>query len=154
MLDTVLRDILVSELERHEFDGWITRWIRNWLDGYTQRVVVNDSVSKWKPVMSGVPQGSGLGPLLFNIFIKDMDSGIECTLSKFDNDAKLCGTVETLEGRGAIQRELDRLKRWACANLMKFSQAKCKVLYLDQGNARHKYKLGREWIESSPEEMD
>ncbi|PKU32815.1 rna-directed dna polymerase from mobile element jockey-like [Limosa lapponica baueri] len=83
-----------------------------------------------------------------------LDSEIECTLSKFTNDTKLCGTVNTLEGRYAIQRDLDRLEGWAHANLMKFNQTKCKVLDLGQGNPKHKYRLRREWLESSPEEKD
>jgi len=65
-------------------------------------------------------------PVLFNIFVSNMDSGIECTLSKFADGTKLRGAVDTSEGRDAIQMDFDRLERWTCANLVKFNKAKCK----------------------------
>ena len=84
----------------------------------------------------------------------DMNSRTECTVSKFADNSKLCGAVDTLEGRGAIQRDLGRLERWDCANLIEFNRAKWKVLLVGWGNPRHKYRLGRELIKSSPEKKE
>ncbi|KAJ7412785.1 RNA-directed DNA polymerase from mobile element jockey-like protein [Pitangus sulphuratus] len=133
---TVLHN--VSKLERHGFDRWSTRWIRNQLDDCTQRAGVNCSMSKWRPMRSGVPHGSVLAPTLFNFSVGDMGSGIESTLSRFEGNMKLWNAVNTLEGRDDIQRDPDRVERWGCANLTKFNNAKCKFRYLSWGNPKHK----------------
>ena len=70
--------------------------------------------------------GLVVGLVLFDISVGNMDSRIECTLSKFADDTKLSGEADILEGRNAIQRVLDRLERWAHVNLLKFNKADCK----------------------------
>jgi len=79
--------------------------------------------------MSGVPQGSILEQILFKIFIKDIGSGIEYTLKIFVDDIMLSGAVDMLEGRDAIQKDLDKLEKWAQKNLTKFHKAKCRGMY-------------------------
>ena len=89
--------------------------------------------------------------MLFNIFINDLDAGVEYILSKFD-DTKLGGAVDSLKGREALQRDLDRLDHWAIRGGMKLNESQCWILPLGQSDTGHNYKWGEERLESRPAE--
>jgi len=132
--------------------GWISReWIKNWLNGWTQRVVISGTKSSWRPVTSGVTQRSAAGPILLNVFINDLDDGAECTLSKFAEDTKLGGVADAPDDCAAIPRDLSGLQKWANRSFMMFNKEKSKVLHLGRNNPRHQYMLGSQLESSSAE---
>ncbi|KAF2353064.1 Reverse transcriptase domain [Trinorchestia longiramus] len=123
----------MAKVEAHGIRDNYSRWIRNWLTGCTQRVLIHDETSDSALVTSGVPQGSVLGPLLFIIYINDLDVGIISKINKFADDTKLCHRVFTERHRATIQSDLHRLLRWTETWQMSFNIEKrnnCQKLLL------------------------
>jgi len=89
---------LLEKINKHGISGKVLEWLKEWLYGRKQRVCINGHFSSWTAVTSGVPQGSVLGPVLFLIYINDIDSNLLCAISKFADDTKLLNTVNSRSG--------------------------------------------------------
>ena len=87
--DTVPHQRLIKQLETFGISGQVLQWIESFLSNRRQKVRVNNAVSDWSPVISGVPQGSILGPILFTLFVFDIPGAINSLISMFADDTKL-----------------------------------------------------------------
>ena len=127
--DKVDHEILLRKLSALGLRGKLLRWIRSFLTSRTQKVVVNGVLSETSPVVSGVPQGSVLGPLLFIILLGDIDENILGSfLSSFADDTRLSKGVSGVTDASTLQSDLEAVYQWAEDNNMSFNNLKFEVL--------------------------
>ena len=105
-------------------------WIQTWVTDRRQRVIVEGEISHWKPVLSRVPQGSVLGPILFLIFINDSEDDSSNKVLKFTDDTKVFRTIKTDADKDTLQNDLTKLVKWSEKWLMLFNLWKCKCIHL------------------------
>ena len=151
--DKVPHQRLLLKLKAHGIGDSITDWIKQWLTDRRQRVVVDGEVSNWKSVLSGVPQGSVLGPILFLIYINDLDDNITSNVLKFADDTKLFRKVNTDGDKQHLQNDLDRLVKWS-EKWQMFNFGKCKCLHTGHGNLNVNYKMGDTVLGTTVKEKD
>jgi ribonuclease P/MRP protein subunit RPP40 len=152
--DKVPHRRLMKKVYAMDIGGEIYNWIEDWLNDRKQRVCLAGSSLGWAYVSSGVPQGSILGPLLFLIYINDIDNGMASKILKFADDTKLFRQVGTAEDIANLRNDLEKLvgrsKEW----LMLFNVEKCKVMHIGFGNRRAKYMMDGVQLQEVHEEMD
>ena len=134
----------------------MSRWIKSWLTDRKQRVNVRGKTSGWQKVWSGVPQGSVLGPVLFLIFINDLDSAVTAkqSIKKFADDTKIMQVIESEEDAAELQNTLDRLCAWARTWGMAFNKDKCHVMHVGRHNPGHVYSMNNIRLETTDKERD
>ena len=147
---------LLKKVKSHGIGGQLLAWIKAWLTDRKQRVVLNGEASDWARVLSGVPQGSVLGPLLFLIFINDLDeeAALVEILKKFADDTKVAQPIRSEQDRTRLQAVLDNLVSWADTWGMSFNVKKCKVMHVGRSNPRYAYRMGGVELDSTEEERD
>jgi len=145
--DKVFHVRLGYKLESYGITGKLLEWILNCLSARKQRVYINGVISEWKLVLSGVPQGPVLGPILFLIYINDLHINIQNFLLKFADDTKLFESVTTSCDQLTLQNDLNKLLSWSVDLQMLINVAKCKVKHFGRRNALFNYqRKANVWI--------
>ena len=98
---------LISKLQAYSIRGNLLKWIKNFLIGRQQKVILNGSSSQWIEVTSGVPQGSELGPLLFILYVNNITDGVQSTSEKFADDSKLYRIIQNQCDTDTLQQDLN-----------------------------------------------
>ena len=140
--DKVLHERLILRLKSHGIGISIINWIEQCLTDRRQRVVVDGEGSNWKPVLSGVPQGYVLAPVLLLIYISDLDEGVTCKILKFADNAKLFRKIKGNGDKQQLQDDIDKLIKWFEKWQMLFNVEKCKCLHAWHGNTGVNYEMG------------
>ena len=128
--DIVPHHRLISKLTTHGIVGKTNIWIENWLTDGRQRVCISGVESDWQKVISDVPQGSILGPMLFVIFINDIDSSVVSPLLKFADDTKTLRQVPGVEYAFTLHEDLNSMYKWSKDWQLLFNFTKCKCLHI------------------------
>ena len=152
--DKVPHRRLLKKLESVGIRGDLLKWIEGFLSNRQHRVCIRGSVSSWKPVHSGVPQGSVLGPLLFVIYINDLVEDLECEASLFADDAKIYRAIRTADDAEALRRDMKRLEEWSNKWLLTFNANKCKTMHIGFNNMRYDYMLNDRILDKTEAEKD
>ncbi len=155
--DKVPKKRLLKKLQSHGIQGPLLAWVEAWLTGREQRVVLNGECSEWADVLSGVPQGSLLGPPLFSVYINDIDYEVRLLITlllKFADDTKLGQLIRNQQDSIRLQECLDKLMEWAARWGMAFNTKKCKVMHIGKHNPRHQYTMGGHVLDTTEEERD
>ena len=140
--DKVPHQRLLLKLKARGIGNCMIHWIEKWLIDRRQRVVVDGEVSNWKSVLSGVPQGSVLGTILFLIYSNDLDDDIPSKVLKFADDAKVFRKIKSDAYRPHLQDDLNKLLEWSEKWQMLFNFGKCKCLHTGHGNEDAYYTMG------------
>ena len=152
--DKVPHQRLILKLKSHGMGNSIINWIEQWLTDRRQRVVVDGEVSSGKSVLSGVPQGSVLGPILFLVYINDLEKGVIGKILKFADDTKLFTKTKEIGDNFFLQDDIDKLVKWSEKWQMLFNFGKCKCLHIGPGNTSMTYEMGRTILSTTVKEKD